>query len=165
MVIFMLNVNIITVGKLKEKYLRDACNEYCKRLGAYCKIKIVELNESRLSNNPSEKEIQNALSVEADSMMPFIQIKNSYNIAMCIEGTQMGSIEFSDKIEQITVSGNSTINFIIGSSFGISPEIKNKSNYRMSMSKMTFPHQLARVMLTEQIYRAFQILSNGKYHK
>lgn len=161
----MLNVNIITVGKLKEKYLRDACEEYCKRLGAFCKIKIIELSESRLPNEPSVKEIEHALCCEAKQIRPYMIQKDSYSIAMCIEGTHISSAEFAQRIEQAAVSGKSTLNFLIGSSFGLSDDIKSSCEFRMSMSKMTFPHQLARVMLTEQIYRAFQILSNGRYHK
>ncbi len=161
----MLNVNIITVGKLKEAYLRDACNEYSKRLSAFCKLNITELAESRLSDNPSQKEIENALLNEAKTMTPLLSGKDSFNIAMCIEGKQLSSVAFSEKIQQITVDGKSTLNIVIGSSFGISEEIKKMCAMRLSMSEMTFPHQLARVMLLEQIYRAFQISNGGKYHK
>lgn len=161
----MVNVNIITVGKLKENYLRLACDEYAKRLQAFCKLNIVELNESRLSDNPSQKEIDNGLSNEAKAMMPYVSTKNCLNIAMCIEGKQFSSVDFSNKIDNAGVAGKSTINFIIGSSFGIADEIKKMADIKLSMSMMTFPHQLARVMLLEQIYRAFQISSGGKYHK
>lgn len=161
----MINVNVITVGKLKESYLRSACDEYAKRLQAFCKLNIVELNECRLSDTPSQKEIDNALATEAKSMMPYVSIKNCLNVAMCIEGKQFSSVDFSNKIDNAGVTGKSTINFIIGSSFGISDEIKKISDIKLSMSLMTFPHQLARVMLLEQIYRAFQISSGGKYHK
>lgn len=161
----MISVNIITVGKLKETYLRDACAEYIKRLGAFCKLNVVELNESRLSDNPSEKEILSALSQEAKAMEQYLEIKNSYNISMCIEGKLISSPELSQKIEEVSVNGKSTINLFIGSSFGIDESIKNRSDFKLSMSKMTFPHQLARLMLLEQVYRAFQISSNGKYHK
>lgn len=161
----MTSVNLITVGKLKEAYLRDACNEYIKRLGAFCKISVIELNESKLGDNPSEVQILSALSAEAKAMEQYISIKNSYNIAMCIEGKMLSSPELSKAIEDSGISGKSTVNFIIGSSFGIDEGIKNKSDLKLSMSKMTFPHQLARVMLLEQVYRAFQISSNGKYHK
>ncbi|MBQ9374762.1 MAG: 23S rRNA (pseudouridine(1915)-N(3))-methyltransferase RlmH [Ruminococcus sp.] len=161
----MIRINLITVGKLKEKYWRDACAEYAKRLSAFCKLEIVELNESRLSDNPSQKEIENALSNEAKAMMPYIDKKSTANIAMCIEGKQLSSVELSDKTDSFALQGYSTVNFIIGSSFGIADEIKEKCQLRLSMSKMTFPHQLARVMLLEQIYRAFQIQNNTKYHK
>lgn len=161
----MMNINLITVGKLKESYLREAVLEYSKRLSGYCKLSITELAESRLSENPSEKEIQNALLNESKMIDEYINKSSAYNIAMCIEGKQLSSSEFSQKIDDIGISGKSTINFIIGSSYGISQSIKNKSDLKLSMSKMTFPHQLARVILLEQIYRAFQISSGGKYHK
>lgn len=161
----MTSVNIICVGKLKESYLRDACSEYAKRLSAYCKFSVVELSESRLSDNPSQKEIEAALSSEAKLMQPYLSAKGAYNIAMCIEGKQLSSPELSKTIEKIAVDGFSVINFVIGSSFGIDEGVKNQCRMRLSMSKMTFPHQLARVMLSEQIYRAFAISANSKYHK
>lgn len=161
----MLNVNLITVGKLKEGYLREACAEYAKRLQAFCKLNIVELNESRLSDNPSEKEIKTALSAEGKAMMNLLTGNNCYNITMCIEGKQLSSTELAEKTEKISVDGKSTLNIVIGSSFGIADEIKAMSDFKLSMSKMTFPHQLARVMVLEQLYRAFQINGGGKYHK
>ncbi len=161
----MLNVNLITVGKLKESYLRDACAEYQKRLQAFCKLNIVELNESRLPDSPSEKEIKTALSNEGKAMMSLLSGNSCYNITMCIEGEQLSSVKFAEKLEKISVDGKSTVNIVIGSSFGIADEIKAMSDFKLSMSEMTFPHQLARVMLLEQLYRAFQINSGGKYHK
>lgn len=161
----MININLIAIGKLKESYLRDAVSEYSKRLSGFCKLNIIELPESRLSDNPSEKEIQNALSNEAKLIESYINKKSVFNIVMCIEGKQLSSEELSSKIEEVGINGKSTINFIIGSSFGISTEIKSFSDMKLSMSKMTFPHQLARVLLLEQIYRAFQISNGGKYHK
>lgn len=125
-------------------------------------MEIHELDEYRLSDNPSEKEIASALAKEA------VQIKKyakGFIIPLCIEGRQLGSVEFSEKISSAAVSGFSSITFIIGSSFGLDNDIKNMGSFKLSMSKMTFPHQLARVMLLEQIYRAFQIAENGKYHK
>lgn len=160
-----MNVNLITVGKLKESYLRDACGEYAKRLGAFCRLNIIELSESRLSDNPSEKEIANALSAEGKAMLPTLSGKDCYNIAMCIEGKQLSSEKLAEKISRISVDGKSTVNFVIGSSCGIAEEIKGMCHFRLSMSEMTFPHQLARVMLLEQIYRSFQINNGGKYHK
>lgn len=161
----MLSINLITVGKLKESYLRDACDEYIKRLKSFCKLNVVELPESRLGDNPSEKEITQALSNEGKLMLPYLNEKNSFNFIMCIEGKQLSSPELSARMDAEAVNGISTVNFVIGSSFGIAGEIKDKADFRLSMSKMTFPHQLARVMLLEQIYRAFQISANGKYHK
>lgn len=161
----MMSINIIAVGKLKESYLRDAASEYSKRLSGFCRLKVIELPESRLSENPGEKEIQNALDSEAKLIDSYLNNGSAYNIAMCIEGKQLSSNELSAKINDAGINGKSTVNFIIGSSFGISPAIKNKADFRLSMSKMTFPHQLARILLLEQIYRAFQILNGGKYHK
>ena len=161
----MIKINLITVGKLKEKYWREACAEYTKRLSAFCKLDIVELAESRLSDNPSDKEIQNALIQEAKTMRPYCDKKSAVNIAMCIEGKQFSSIDLSKKLDDFVLQGCNTINFIIGSSFGIANEIKKLCRLKLSMSEMTFPHQLARVMLLEQIYRCFQIQNNTKYHK
>lgn len=161
----MIKINLITVGKLKEKYWREACAEYTKRLSAFCKLDIVELAESRLSDNPSDKEIQNALIQEAKTMRPYCDKKSAVNIAMCIEGKQFSSIDLSKKLDDFVLQGCNTINFIIGSSFGIANEIKELCRLKLSMSEMTFPHQLARVMLLEQIYRCFQIQNNTKYHK
>lgn len=162
----MLNVNIITVGKLKESYLRDAAAEYSKRLSAFCKLNIIELAESRLSDDPSEKEINNALSIEGKAIVQLLSGNNCYNIAMCIEGRQLSSVKFAEKLMNVSAyDGKSTVNIVIGSSFGIAPEIKSLADMKMSMSEMTFPHQLARIMLLEQLYRAFQINAGGKYHK
>ena len=161
----MIKINLITVGKLKEKYWRDAVAEYSKRLSAFCKLEIVELSEYRLSDNPSEKEIAAALDNEAAAMEKYIEGNGVYNIAMCIEGKIISSEELSAKMDSCGIDGYSTINFIIGSSFGISKSVKDKCNFKLSMSKMTFPHQLARVILLEQIYRAFQISNHSKYHK
>ena len=160
----MLNINVISVGKLKEGYLRDACAEYIKRLGAYSKVKVTELSESRLSDNPSEKEIASALENEAKAIMAAVP-KDSAVIAMCIEGRQMSSENFAARLNKFAVDGKSSVSLIIGSSFGLSDTVKNAAALRLSMSEMTFPHQLARVMLLEQLYRAMSILNNGKYHK
>lgn len=161
----MLNVNLIVVGKLKESYFREACAEYVKRLGAFCKLKITEIPESRLPDDPSEKEIKAALSAEAKAIRNLLSGKDCFNIALCIEGTMLSSEKLAEKIGEVSVSGKSTLNFVIGSSFGIDGEIKKMCGLRLSMSEMTFPHMLARVMILEQIYRAFRILNGGKYHK
>lgn len=161
----MMNVNLIVVGKLKESYFREACAEYSKRLKAFCRLSVTELAENRLPDDPSEKEIMAALSAEGKAMKNFLSGKDCFNIALCIEGTKLSSEKLAEKIGDISVSGKSTLNFIIGSSFGIGDEIKKMCGLRLSMSEMTFPHMLARVMLLEQIYRAFQILNGGKYHK
>ena len=160
----MLNVNLITVGKLKEEYLRLACGEYEKRLSAFCRLNIIEINESRLPDAPSDAQINSALEKEAEDIISKFP-KNSYTIAMCIEGKQISTEKFSAVLEDIPVRGKSTVNIVIGSSFGLSDRIKSQADMRLSMSEMTFPHQLARVMILEQLYRAFMISSGGKYHK
>lgn len=161
----MLSVNIISVGKLKESYLRDAVAEYSKRLSVFCKFNVIELAEQRVAENPSQKEIENALTLEGKAISAAIQGKLAYNFCMCIEGKLISSEELANSFNSIAVSGKSTVNFIIGSSHGISQEVKDCCDFKLSMSKMTFPHQLARVMISEQIYRAFQINANSKYHK
>lgn len=158
----MYNINLIAVGKLKEEYLRAASAEYSKRLQAFCSLKIIEIDECRLSDRPSEKEIQNALETEAKSIMKHAQ---GYIVPMCIEGKQMKSEMLSKKFEDIAVSGNSEISFVIGSSYGLSESVKKAADMKLSMSEMTFPHQLARIMLLEQIYRAFMISAGKSYHK
>ena len=158
----MINVKIVAVGNLKEQYLKDACGEYIKRLKRYCNISVKELNESKLSDKASPKDIQKALETEGKAILRECR---GYLIAMCIEGKQLSSVDFSNKLMSAATAGGSSGPFVIGSSCGISDEVKRTADLKLSMSEMTFPHQLARVMLTEQIYRAFQIASNGKYHK
>lgn len=157
-----MTINLIAVGKLKENYLRSACAEYIKRLSRYCTFELHELDECRLSDSPSEKEIISALKKEGEQIKRFAK---GFIIPLCIEGKQLTSPALSSKISDAAVSGHSTITFIIGSSFGLDGEIKAMGDLRLSMSPMTFPHQLARVMLLEQIYRSFQIAGGGKYHK
>ncbi len=159
-----MNITVIALGKLKEKYLTDAISEYSKRISAYGKLQIIELSPVRLSDNPSQTEIDNALSKEAEEIKKKIP-NNSYVFTLCIEGKEKSSESFAKAINDAAINGKSNIVFIIGSSFGLSPEIKNLSDFKLSFSPMTFPHQLMRVMLLEQIYRAFQINNNGKYHK
>lgn len=160
----MISVTIICEGKLKEKYLRDACEEYSKRLSAFCKLNIVELTPKRLSDNPTSGEIENTLIAEGKEILSKIP-QGSFVYAMCIEGKQMPSERLAKAIDNCAVTGKSNVVFIIGGSFGLSDEVKKSADFKLSMSEMTFPHQLARVMLLEQIYRAFQISSGGKYHK
>ena len=160
----MLNITIIAIGKLKEQYLRDASAEYQKRLSASCKLNIIELTPEKLSDNPSAKEIENALNNEAKKIIEKIP-KGAKVYSMCIEGKQRSSEELSHEIDNLALEGASNIVFIIGGSFGLSDDVKKLSTYRLSMSKMTFPHQIARIMLLEQIYRAMQISIGTKYHK
>ena len=160
----MLNVSIICVGKLKEKFWTDACHEYAKRLKGFCSFSIVEVDEEKLPDMPSETQIQNTLEKEGQRILSKIP-KNAKVISMCIEGKQRSSEKLARELADMAVNGASSIAFVIGGSWGLSDEVKNMSFMHLSMSEMTFPHQLARVMLCEQIYRAFQINSNGKYHK
>ena len=159
-----MNIQIIALGKLKEKYLTDAMKEYEKRISGFAKFSVTELEPIKISDNPSEAEIASALETEADKIIQKIP-SNSLIVAMCIEGRQFGSEAFAKKINEAGVNGKSNIVFIIGSSHGLSPKVKNMAQIKMSMSEMTFTHQLARVMLSEQIYRAFTIINNRKYHK
>ena len=159
----MLTVNIICVGRLKESWLREGCAEYIKRLGAYCRFNIVELDEKRLPEQPSQAQIKAALDAEGAAILSAAD--NSFIAAMCIEGAKLSSVELSQRIDKLAVSGVSAVSFVIGSSFGLSEQVKSAAKLRLSMSDMTFPHQLARLMLLEQLYRAFQISTGGKYHK
>lgn len=159
----MNHITLITVGKLKESYLRDGCSEYIKRLGAYTKLQIIEIAEERCSDKPTKSEIQVVLEKEGRRILEKIP-KNSHTIALCIEGQSFSSEDFSKKIEMISLS-NSHIVFIIGGSFGLANEVKTKAQTHLSFGKLTLPHQLARVVLLEQIYRAFSISNNSKYHK
>lgn len=160
----MLNMRIVCVGKLREQFYIDAFNEYSNRLSAYCKFECVELNETKLGSSPSDKEIAAALDKEAVDIERALG-KDAYVIAMCVEGKQLKSEDFAQKINSLAVSGRGRICFVIGGSFGISQRIKQRADMRLSMSEMTFPHHLARVMLAEQIYRAFKIIKGSKYHK
>lgn len=160
----MVKVKVICVGRLKEQYFKDACSEYIKRLFPYCKLSVVEIDEYKTNNNPSQSEINIAKKMEGKRILSEIS-SSSFVISLCIEGHMMDSEELSKKIENLSVSGVSCITFIIGGSFGLSDDIKNISDDKLSISKMTFPHRLARVILLEQIYRAFQISNSGKYHK
>ena len=159
-----MNITVICLGKLKEDYLRSACSEYIKRLGSFCRPEIIELTPVRLPDNPSQAQIDSALEEEAKLISAKIP-KGSACFAMCIEGKQYSSPEFSSLISTAAIDGGANVVFIIGSSYGLSESVKKFCRGRLSMSKMTFPHQLARVMLLEQIYRAFQIENGGKYHK
>lgn len=160
----MQTVNIICIGKIKEKYWTDAIKEYTKRLSPFCKFNIIELDEEKVNSNPNQTQIKTVLNAEGKRILSKLS-KNSYVIPMCIEGKQLSSTELADKLSEVALSGKSSIDFIIGGSWGLSDEVKGKADFKLSMSKMTFPHQMARVVLCEQIYRAFEINSNGKYHK
>ena len=149
----MLKVDLITVGKLKEDYLRRACEEYQKRLGAFVKLQIIELPEGKMPQDPSAAQIESCLAQE------------SFVVAMCIEGQMLSSEQLAETFLRQQTGGISQMSFIIGGSWGLDPAVKQRSNLKLSMSRMTFPHQLARVMLLEQIYRACSINNHSKYHK
>ncbi len=160
----MLNIKLICVGKLRERFYIDAFNEYARRLSAYCKFECVELNETKLGDRPSDKEIENALVRESADIEKAIP-KDAYVIAMCVGAKQLKSEELAQKINSIALSGRGKICFIIGGSFGMAESVKQRADMRLGMSEMTFPHHLARVMLTEQIYRSFKIIEGSRYHK
>ena len=160
----MISIKIIATGDLKESYLRDAIKEYQKRLGAWCKIEEIILKEEKLPDNPTKAQIDKALELEEKKILEKISPK-AYIIAMCVEGKQLSSEELAEKISNVTLSGKSELVFIIGSSFGLSNGIKNIADYKLSISKLTFPHQLLRVILHETIYRSLSIINGTKYHK
>lgn len=159
----MLTVNLICVGKLKEHHWTSACAEYQKRLGAFCKFHIMEVAEYKLPEQPSQLQIEQALKAEGDKILQLAA--NSTVIPLCIEGKQIDSPALAEHLSTLALNGISTISFVIGSSHGMCNAVKNCGSFKLSMSPMTFPHQLARVMLCEQIYRAFQIQNHGRYHK
>lgn len=160
----MYDITLITVGKLKEKFYLSAAAEYEKRLGGYCRFKMIELPETRLPENPSDAEISAGLEKEAVSILSNIP-KNAWFCVLTPEGKLLSSEMLAQKIAELKVNGKSSICYLIGSSFGIAPSIKAKADFKLSMSPMTFPHHLARVMVMEQIYRAEAIQAGSKYHK
>ena len=161
----MIRVNIICIGKIKEKYFTDAINEYTKRLSAFCKFSVVELSEEKIkSNSPNESQISEVINAEGKRILQKIG-QSDYVVAMCIEGKMLSSEELSKTLDSVSIGGKSTVDFIIGGSYGLSAEVKHRADLKLSMSRMTFPHQMARMILSEQIYCAFEISSNGKYHK
>ncbi len=160
----MLNIKLICVGRLRERFYIDAFDEYARRLSAYCKFECVELNEVKLGDKPSDKEIENALVRESADIEKAIP-KDAYVIAMCVGAKQLKSEELAQKINSLAISGRGKICFIIGGSFGMAESVKKRADMRLGMSAMTFPHHLARVMLTEQIYRSFKIIEGSRYHK
>lgn len=159
-----MNITIITVGKLKEKYLKSAIDEYAKRLSRYCKLTIIELPDEKTPDNASEKDELIIKSKEGDAILKKIK-ENMYVIALDLKGEHVTSEDFASKLEKLSVSGNSNLAFVIGGSLGIAKEVLQRADYKLCFSKMTFPHQLFRVMLLEQIYRGFRINNNEPYHK
>ena len=159
----MIQVTVITIGNLKEAYWRDALAEYEKRLGAFCAYRSVQLKEEKLSDNPSQKEIVAALENEGKRILAAIPPK-AYRIALCVEGKQFSSEALAKRLEAATEQ-HGAICLIIGSSFGLSPTVKSACDLRLSVSELTFPHQMMRVILLEALYRCFGILKGTKYHK
>ncbi len=159
----MIKVKIIALGKLKEDYLKSAVSEYSKRLFRFCDFEIIELSPKNLPDSPSDLQIESALLSEAELINSKIP-KGFFVAALCVEGKRMSSEVFAEKINELSDEGKN-ICFIIGSSYGMHKTIKEKADLKLSLSDMTFPHQLFRVMLTEQIYRAFMINGGSTYHK
>ncbi len=160
----MLEITLIAMGKLKEKFYLDAAAEYEKRLKGYCRFTLLELPEVRLPENPSPSEISTGLEKEADVIFSKIP-KGSWLCVLTPEGKLLSSEALAEKMHTVKNAGKSSLCFLIGSSFGISPRVKEKADFKLSMSPMTFPHHLARVMVLEQLYRAEAIQAGSKYHK
>lgn len=159
-----MNITLITVGKIKEKYLKEAIAEYKKRLSRYCKIDIIELQDEKTPDNASFKEEEIIKNKEGESILKYIK-DNMYVVVLDLKGKMISSEELSDFIKDSGVKGDSNICFVIGGSLGLSELVLNKADYKLCFSKMTFPHQLFRVMLLEQIYRGFRIMKGEPYHK
>ena len=160
----MIRISVITVGKLKEKYFSSASDEYLKRLSRYCKINIIEIEPYKTSEHPSKKEVIDCISDEGQRILQRIPA-DAHVTALCIEGDMTDSETLARKIASQAASGVGHRVYIIGGSYGLSDDVKARADYRLSMSRMTFPHQMARVMLLEQLYRAFMIETGGTYHK
>ncbi|WP_352403403.1 23S rRNA (pseudouridine(1915)-N(3))-methyltransferase RlmH [Kandleria vitulina] len=159
-----MNIKIISVGKLKEKYLKEGIKEYVKRLGAYTKVEMIEVDDEPIPKNASLAQEIMVKAKEGRKILDKVK-QNDYMILLDVASKQMDSVAFSKHIEQKMISGCSTIVFVLGGSLGHSEEIYERADFKMSMSEMTFPHQLARLLLCEQIYRAFKIMKNETYHK
>lgn len=160
----MFDITLITMGKLKEKFYISAAQEYAKRLSGCCHFTLVELPESRLPENPSPAEIAAGLEKEAETILARIP-KSSWFCVFTPEGKELSSEKFAEKMKDVKLSGKSSAIFLIGSSFGMAPKVKERADFRLSMGPMTFPHHLARIMVLEQLYRAEAIQAGSKYHK
>ena len=159
-----MKITCIVVGKIKEKYFTDAIKEYSKRLSRYCKLEIVELADEKTPDGASEAEEVAIREKEGERILKALK-DDAYVIALAIEGKMLDSVELSQKIERLGVSGTSHIAFVIGGSLGLAPAVMKRADYALSFSRMTFPHQLMRVVLLEQLYRSYRILKNEPYHK
>ena len=159
-----MKITILCVGKIKEKFYRDAIAEYEKRLSRYCKLEIIEVTDEKTPDNASELVEKQIKDKEAERMEKYLST-DAYVIALAIEGKQLDSVELSEKIERLGVSGTSHIIFVIGGSLGMADSVLKRADFLLSFSKLTFPHQLMRVILLEQIYRGYRILQGEPYHK
>ncbi len=159
-----MKITCVVVGKIKEKYFTDAIKEYSKRLSRYCKLEIVELADEKTPDGASEAEEAAIREKEGERILKALK-DDAYVIALAIEGKMLDSVELSQKIERLGVSGTSHIAFVIGGSLGLAPAVMKRADYALSFSRMTFPHQLMRVVLLEQLYRSYRILKNEPYHK
>ena len=157
-----MNITVLCVGKIKEKYFTDAINEYKKRMSRFGKFEIIEIPDEKIPDRASEKEMSAIKDKEGKAILA--KLKSGYVVAMCIEGTEVSSEQLADKISAVSMT-SSNITFIIGGSLGLSDEVKSRSDIRLSFGRITRPHQLMRVVLCEQIYRAFKIINNESYHK
>lgn len=159
-----MNINVVCIGKLKEKYWRDAVDEYVKRISRFAKVEIIELRESRLPDNASPADEEKVKKQEGEEILKRIK-PGDCCITLEIKGKQLDSVELAEKIKKIWIGGSSTIDFVIGGSLGLSDDVSRRADFRLSFSKMTFPHQMMRVILLEQVYRSFKINNNETYHK
>jgi 23S rRNA (pseudouridine1915-N3)-methyltransferase len=159
-----MKISIVTVGKLKEKYLKQGIDEYLKRLSSYAKVEVTEVADEKAPENLSDAEMLEVKRKEGERILSHVH-QDSYVITLEIQGKQVTSEQLAGKIDELTTYGKSHFTFIIGGSLGISNEVQNRSNFALSFSKMTFPHQLMRLILLEQVYRAFRIIRNEPYHK
>ncbi|MCQ2801255.1 MAG: 23S rRNA (pseudouridine(1915)-N(3))-methyltransferase RlmH [Bacilli bacterium] len=158
-----MNIKIYCIGKIKEQYLKDGIAEYIKRLSAYAKTEIIEVADSKVKDNPNEFDITKAKNEEGDRVLKLV--KNDYLIGLDLNKKEPTSEEFAEFIQQKFVEGGSSISFVIGGSYGLSENLKKRCNSSISLSKLTYLHQMTRLILLEQIYRAFKILNNETYHK
>ncbi|MFR4164022.1 MAG: 23S rRNA (pseudouridine(1915)-N(3))-methyltransferase RlmH [Paraclostridium sordellii] len=159
-----MNITIISVGKLKEKYLKLGIEEFSKRLSKYCKLDMIELDDEKCPENLSDKDMEIVKNKEGQKILSKVK-NNSYVIALAIDGKNLSSEALADTISKLTVRGISHITFIIGGSLGLADEVLKRADYKLSFSKMTFPHQLMKLILLEQVYRSFRINNNEPYHK
>ena len=159
-----MKITILCVGKVKEKFYRDAIGEFTKRLSRYCKLEIIEVADEKTDEQASQNEIDIVKSKEGERLLKNIK-DHAYVFCLAIDGKQLDSVELSQKIDKLMTSGKSHLYFVIGGSLGLSDEVLKRADYKLSFSKMTFPHQLMRVILLEQIYRSFRISNNEPYHK